>query len=84
MIYLDYHATTPIDPRVAEKVLQAMTTHFGNASSIDHEVGDRVEAAVKAATRQVADLVSATPETSSSPPGPPKALTSPFRALFSI
>lgn len=61
MIYLDYHATTPIDPRVAEKVLQAMTTHFGNASSIDHEVGDRVEAAVKAATRQVADLVSATP-----------------------
>ncbi len=60
MIYLDYHATTPIDPRVAEKVLQAMTTNFGNASSIDHEVGDRAEAAVKQATRYVADVVGAT------------------------
>jgi cysteine desulfurase len=46
---------------VADKVLQAMTTNFGNASSIDHEVGDRAEAAVKAATRHVADLVGATP-----------------------
>jgi cysteine desulfurase len=60
MIYLDYHATTPVDPRVAEKILQAMTTNFGNASSIDHEVCDRAEAAVKAATRHVADLVGAT------------------------
>ncbi|MFH7241611.1 MAG: cysteine desulfurase family protein [Spirulina sp.] len=61
MIYLDYHATTPVDPRVAEKVLQAMTTHFGNASSLDHEVGDRAEAAVKQASRHVAELVGATP-----------------------
>ncbi len=38
-----------------------MTTNFGNASSTDHEVGDRAEAAVKAATRHVADLVGATP-----------------------
>jgi cysteine desulfurase len=60
MIYLDYHATTPVDVRVAAEVLEAMTTHFGNASSIDHEVGDRAEAAVKAATRHVADLVGAT------------------------
>jgi cysteine desulfurase len=61
MIYLDYHATTPVDPRVAEKVLQAMTTDFGNASSLDHEVGDRAEAAVKQATRHIAELVGATP-----------------------
>ncbi len=61
MIYLDYHATTPVDPRVAEKVLQAMTTDFGNASSLDHEVGDRAEAAVKTATRHVANLVGASP-----------------------
>ncbi|QQE67729.1 hypothetical protein GFS31_44420 (plasmid) [Leptolyngbya sp. BL0902] len=59
MIYLDYHATTPVDPRVATKILQAMTTDFGNASSLDHEVGDRAEAAVKQATRHVADLVGA-------------------------
>lgn len=38
-----------------------MTTNFGNASSIDHEVGDRAEAAVKQATRHVADLIDATP-----------------------
>ncbi|TVQ26155.1 MAG: aminotransferase class V-fold PLP-dependent enzyme, partial [Leptolyngbya sp. DLM2.Bin15] len=60
MIYLDYHATTPVDPRVAAKVLQAMTTDFGNASSLDHEVGDRAAAAVKQATRPIADLVGAT------------------------
>ena len=61
MIYLDYHATTPADLRVAEQVIYAMTTGFGNASSIDHEVGDRAEAAVKQATRHVADLVDASP-----------------------
>lgn len=61
MIYLDYHATTPADLRVAEQVIHAMTTGFGNASSIDHEVGDRAEAAVKQATRHVADLVDASP-----------------------
>jgi cysteine desulfurase len=61
MIYLDYHATTPVDPRVAEKVLHAMTTGFGNASSIDHEIGDHAEAAVKEAAKQVANLVGASP-----------------------
>lgn len=61
MIYLDYHATAPVDPRVAEKVLHAMTTGFGNASSIDHEIGDHAEAAVKGAAKQVANLVGASP-----------------------
>jgi len=61
VIYLDYHATTPVDPRVAEKVLHAMTTGFGNASSIDHEIGECAEAAVKAAAKQVANLVGASP-----------------------
>ncbi len=45
--------------RVADKVLAAMTTNFGNASSIDHVIGDRAEAAVKAATQHVAHLVGA-------------------------
>jgi len=61
MIYLDYHATTPVDPRVAQKVLHAMTTGFGNASSIDHEVGDQADAAVKEAAKHVANLVGASP-----------------------
>ncbi|CDM97753.1 MULTISPECIES: hypothetical protein [Limnospira] len=40
-IYLDYHATTTVDPRVAEKILHYMTVEFGNANSIDHIYGDR-------------------------------------------
>jgi cysteine desulfurase len=44
-IYLDYHATTPIDPRVASLMLRYMTEEFGNASSTDHEWGDRAETA---------------------------------------
>ncbi|MEB3231879.1 MAG: hypothetical protein VKJ64_12780 [Leptolyngbyaceae bacterium] len=41
MIYLDYHATTPVDSRVGDRILHTLTTDFGNASSIDHEWGDR-------------------------------------------
>jgi cysteine desulfurase len=61
-IYLDYHATTPVDPRVAEVVLYYMTTAFGNASSVDHIFGDEADAAVKQASKQVADLVGALPK----------------------
>lgn len=61
MIYLDYHATTPVDLRVAQRVLFYMTEEFGNASSIDHEWGDRAEAAIKQAAKQVADLIGASP-----------------------
>jgi len=46
-IYLDYHATTPVDPRVASVVMQYMLTEFGNASSIDHIYGDKADRAVK-------------------------------------
>jgi len=58
-IYLDYHATTPVDSRVAEKMLHYMTTEFGNASSIDHIYGDRAEKAVFQAANQVAELIGA-------------------------
>jgi cysteine desulfurase len=58
-IFLDYHATTPVDRRVADRVYDYMTAEFGNASSIDHEWGDRAESAVKQAAKQVADLVGA-------------------------
>ncbi|HIK11146.1 MAG TPA: cysteine desulfurase [Oscillatoriaceae cyanobacterium M33_DOE_052] len=56
-IYLDYHATTPVDPRVAEQMLHYMTVAFGNASSIDHIYGDEAEKAVALAASQVAELV---------------------------
>ncbi|WP_286394896.1 cysteine desulfurase family protein [Pseudanabaena mucicola] len=60
-IYLDYHATTPVDPRVASVVMEYMQIEFGNASSIDHTYGDKADRAVKQAAKQVADLVGAVP-----------------------
>ena len=58
-IYLDYHATTPVDPRVAKLMLHYMTTEFGNASSTDHVYGDRAAKAISQARSQVAELVGA-------------------------
>ena len=60
-IYLDYHATTPIDPRVAEVVMQYMINDFGNASSTDHIYGDTADLAVKIAAKQIAELLDASP-----------------------
>ncbi len=58
-IYLDYHSTTPVDRRVADRIYHYMTEEYGNASSVDHEYGDRAEEAVKQAAKQVAELVGA-------------------------
>ncbi|MDR9402051.1 MAG: cysteine desulfurase family protein [Halothece sp. Uz-M2-17] len=56
-IYFDYHSTTPVDPRVAEKVFYHMTTAFGNANSVDHVYGDQAKSVVKEARQNVANLV---------------------------
>lgn len=56
LIYLDYNATTPVDPRVAEAMWPFVTEHFGNPSST-HELGRRAKAAVDKARAQVADLL---------------------------
>jgi cysteine desulfurase len=62
-IYLDYSATTPIDPRVAEKMSECLTLdgNFGNPASRSHSFGWTAEAAVDLARQQVADLVNADP-----------------------
>ncbi len=62
-IYLDYSATTPIDKRVAEKMMQYMTMdgEFGNPASRSHAYGWASEAAVDEARKQVADLINADP-----------------------
>ena len=60
-IYLDHHATTPVDPRVAAVVMHHMTTAFGNASSRDHGYGEDANVAVSEARRQVAALLDASP-----------------------
>jgi len=62
-IYLDYAATTPVDPRVAEKMTACLTTDgiFGNPASRSHSFGWQADDAVELARRQVAELVNADP-----------------------
>ena len=61
-IYLDYSATTPVDPRVAAKMIPWLTEHFGNPASRSHAYGWEAEAAVEEAREQVAKLVNADPK----------------------
>jgi cysteine desulfurase len=56
-IYLDYHATTPVDDRVLEAMLPWFTAHFGNAASRSHGYGWQASEAVEIARAQVAELV---------------------------
>ena len=58
-IYLDYGATTPVDPRVVEAMIPWLNQHFGNPASRSHAWGWEAEEAVEQARQQVADLVGA-------------------------
>lgn len=60
-VYLDNHATTPMDPRVLEAMLPYFTEAYGNASSTDHEHGAEAQKAVERARGQVASLIGASP-----------------------
>ncbi|MFO0845608.1 MAG: aminotransferase class V-fold PLP-dependent enzyme [Gemmataceae bacterium] len=60
-IYLDYNATTPLDPAVVEAMLPYLHEHFGNPSSA-HALGRRAHDAVEAARAQVASLLGAQPD----------------------
>jgi cysteine desulfurase len=58
-VYLDFHATTPVDPRVLEAMLPYFTEHFGNPASRQHAYGWDAQKAVEAARAQVAALIGA-------------------------
>ncbi|NTW02075.1 MAG: aminotransferase class V-fold PLP-dependent enzyme [Oscillochloris sp.] len=61
-IYMDHHATTPVEPRVLEAMLPYFTEVFGNAASKDHEFGYQASLAVEKARGQIAALINARPD----------------------
>lgn len=60
-VYLDYSATTPVDPRVVDAMVPWLYEHFGNPASRSHSIGWEAEQAVENARKQVADLANADP-----------------------
>lgn len=83
-IYLDYAATTPCDPRVAEAIIPYFTTYFGNASSRQHAFGWHANAAVEIARKSVASLVAANPEEIIFTSGATEACNLALRGVFEM
>ena len=61
-IYMDYSATTPVDARVAQKMIPHLTENYGNPASRSHSFGWTAEQAVENAREEVAGLVSCDPK----------------------
>ena len=61
-VYMDHHATTPVNSRVLETMLPYFSVVFGNAASIDHEHGNKALQAVTKARQQISNLINAKPD----------------------
>ena len=60
-VYMDYHATTPVDQRVLEAMMPFFTDHFGNAASLQHRFGWIAKESVETARKKIADAINAQP-----------------------
>lgn len=81
-VYLDYAATTPVDPRVLEAMLPYFTEHFGNAASTTHIHGEIARKAVEKGRQQVADLINAQPEEIVFTSGSTESINMALKGLF--
>lgn len=61
-LYFDYHATTPVDKRVLEKMIPYFSEKFGNVSSIDHKHGNEIKKELYESRESIANLINADPE----------------------
>ncbi len=61
-VYLDHHATTPLDPQVLDKMMPYLTESYGNASSMDHSYGYEASMAVESARERIARAIGARPD----------------------
>ncbi|HEY2349089.1 MAG TPA: aminotransferase class V-fold PLP-dependent enzyme, partial [Puia sp.] len=83
-VYMDYHATTPCDPRVVEAMLPYFSQHYGNAASQGHSFGWYAAEAVRIAREEIASLLNADPTEIIFTSGATEAINLAIRGVFEM